>query len=127
MAPQFLKPASRVPGRPVGSAVRYAFGTRLFSPPGHEQAWKQEAAAPGESAIGAAAAAPPAPRHSRVSAPPCTRTEGRSRHKLNEHEIIEYKQLSFDGKKEREGDTHPEVELKNLPPSNLGSYVGSHI
>ncbi|KAJ1145240.1 hypothetical protein NDU88_011531 [Pleurodeles waltl] len=52
MAPQFLKPASRVPGRPVGSAVRSAFGTRLFSPPGHEQAWKREAAAPGESAIG---------------------------------------------------------------------------
>ncbi|KAJ1215483.1 hypothetical protein NDU88_003091 [Pleurodeles waltl] len=77
MAPQFLKPASRVPGRPVGSAVRSAFGTRLFSPPGYEQARKREAAAPGESAIGAAAAAPPTPRHSRVSAPPCTRTEGR--------------------------------------------------
>ncbi|KAJ1188823.1 hypothetical protein NDU88_005580 [Pleurodeles waltl] len=82
MAPQFLKPASRVPGRPVGSAVRSAFGTRLFSSPGHEQAWKREAAEPGESAIGAAAAAPPALRHTRVSAPPCTRTEGCSRHKL---------------------------------------------
>ncbi|KAJ1091321.1 hypothetical protein NDU88_004448 [Pleurodeles waltl] len=80
MPPQFLKPASRVPGRPVGSAVRSAFGTRLFSSPGHEQSWTQEAAAPGESAIGAAA--PPTLRHSRVSAPPCTRTKGRSRHNV---------------------------------------------
>ncbi|KAJ1193661.1 hypothetical protein NDU88_002957 [Pleurodeles waltl] len=63
MAPQFLEPASRIPGRPVKSTVRSAFG--LFSPPGHEQACKREAAAPGESATGAAAVAPLALRHTR--------------------------------------------------------------
>ncbi|KAJ1105477.1 hypothetical protein NDU88_002883 [Pleurodeles waltl] len=53
------------PGAPseINRAVR--FWTRLFSPPGHEQACKREAAAPGESATGAAAAAPPALRHTR--------------------------------------------------------------
>ncbi|KAJ1166020.1 hypothetical protein NDU88_006431 [Pleurodeles waltl] len=81
MAPQFLKSASRVPGRPVGSAVRSAVGTRLSSPPGHEQARKRGAAAPGKSTIGDSAEAPPASCHSRVTALPRTRTEGRSRHK----------------------------------------------
>ncbi|KAJ1091718.1 hypothetical protein NDU88_004835 [Pleurodeles waltl] len=61
MAPQLLRPvpASRAPGRPAKSVVRSTSGHGSIAPPGHEQAWKREAAAPGQSASRAVVAAPP--------------------------------------------------------------------
>ncbi|KAJ1157401.1 hypothetical protein NDU88_010114 [Pleurodeles waltl] len=84
--PQFHKPASRVPGRPVRSAVRSAFGRVSSAPPATSRRGSGRRPCPARARSGPQpqllppCATPGA--DSRVPAPPCTRTEGRSRHKL---------------------------------------------
>ncbi|KAJ1192088.1 hypothetical protein NDU88_001400 [Pleurodeles waltl] len=77
MAPQFLKPASRVPGRPVRSAVRSAFGRVSSAPPATSRRGSGRRPRPARAQSGPQllplCATPGA--DSRVPAPPCTRTE----------------------------------------------------
>ncbi|KAJ1191883.1 hypothetical protein NDU88_001196 [Pleurodeles waltl] len=86
MAPQFLKPASRVPGRPVKSAVRSAFGRVSSAPPATSRRGSGRRPRPARARSGPQpqllllCATPGA--DSRVPAPSCPRTEGRSRHKF---------------------------------------------
>ncbi|KAJ1084155.1 hypothetical protein NDU88_004308 [Pleurodeles waltl] len=86
MAPQFLEPASRVPGRPVKSTVRSAFGHVSSALPATSRRVSGRRPRPARARPGRQpqllplCATPGA--DSRVPAPPCPRTEGRPRHKL---------------------------------------------